>query len=411
MVKRIVKIHDLNYAGQKQAVAKAAVIEPFVFLSSFNAVDPGTNQLVLGGVKPQTQMMLTKIRSALEDVGSSLENMVKIWYYQSTIENYWNCRDVIIPYFSKEAPKLIEDPEPNTSLTPELINREYAIEIQAIASTKEPKKTPLFYKGVKQKYSKGSLVDSIIYMPGFSGIDPQTKQIVLDGVRSQAKVSLSKIKAGLEDMGSSLENIVQITYMMPQYADIYYTPNMYGDLDAAMEEVSKFWKENCPELLEHPPAGTIIKPRCLARIEYALEFVAIASLKKPKKYDLYYAGQKQPVAKAVVVEPLVFLSSFNGVDPKTNQLVLGGTKSQTKMAWIKVKSALEDVGSSLENIAMVRYFLSNICDIAALMEETTKFWKENCPELIEHPPAGAFLGTKLACPEYAVEIEVTAGVG
>lgn len=410
MVNKVVKIHDLYYGGQKQPFAKAAVIEPFIFLSSFNGVDPQTNQLVLGGVKPQTRMILSKIKLALQDVGSSIENILKMWYYQSTIENYWNCRGVVTESFAKEAPKLIEDPEPFTGLTPELTNKGYAIEIQTIASTKRPKKIPLLYGGVKQKYSKGTIVDSIVYTAGMSGIDPQTKQIVLGGVRSQAEVVLSKIKANLGDMGSSIENIIHMTYMIPQYADVYYTPNLYGDLDACMDEVRKFWEENCPELLEHPPATTIIKPQCLCRTEYALEFVAIASLEKPKKYDLYYAGQKQPIAKAAVVEPLVYLSSFNGVDPKTNQLVLGGVKQQTKMGWTKIKSALEDVGGSLENVAMVRYFLTNICDLAALTEATAEFWKDNCPELLEHPPAAAFLGAKLASPEYGVEIEVTGAI-
>lgn len=407
---KTVEIYDLYYGGQKQLFAKAAVVDPFVFLSSFNGVDPKTNQLVLGGVKPQTKMILTKIKSALEDVGSSLENILKMWYYQSTIENYWNCRDVVTESFAKEAPKLIEDPEPFTGLTPELTNKGYTIEIQTIASTKGPKKIPLLYGGVKQKYSKGAIVDSIVYMAGMSGIDPQTRQIPLGGVRSQCKVTLSKIKTNLEEMGSSLENLVHMTYMVPQYSNLHYTPNMYGDVDACMDEISKFWNENCPELIDHPPATSIIKPQSLCRTEYALEFVAIGSLKKPKKYDLYYSEQKQSIAKAVVVEPLVFLSSFNGVDPKTNQLVLGGVKPQTKMAWTKIKSALEDVGSSLENIAMVRYFLPNIRNLETLLQETSNFWNENCPELLEHPPAATFLGTQLAFPEYAVEIEVTAAV-
>ena len=141
------------------------------------------------------------------------------------------------------------------------------------------------------------------------------------------------------------------------------------------------------------------------------------SPKKPSKVakviPLYYGEEKQPYAKGTIVYPpngLVFLSGMSGVDPESGHIVWGFVKSHTKLAWRKIQKHLEDLGSSLENIVKIVYYIPNGRDYESVMEATNEFWKENCPELLENPPPNTVVVAKLAHPGYQVEIDVIGAI-
>jgi len=68
---------------------------------------------------------------------------------------------------------------------------------------------------------------------------------------------------------------------------------------------------------------------------------------------LIYAGKIQPYAKAVKAGSVVFVSGFAGLDPATGKMA-EGAKEQTKVIMNKIKSALEDAGSTFEKVLTVK---------------------------------------------------------
>lgn len=128
-----------------------------------------------------------------------------------------------------------------------------------------------------------------------------------------------------------------------------------------------------------------------------------------KTYPLYYGGMKRRFAKATIAGQFVFLSSMGGVDPETNKVIPGGIREHTKLALTKIKSHLEDVGSSMGNILRVVIYIRKMEAYEEMADEMRIFFRENCPDLIENPPAmSAVEGALPGYTENLVDIEVTA---
>ncbi len=116
----------------------------------------------------------------------------------------------------------------------------------------------------------------------------------------------------------------------------------------------------------------------------------------------------------------VFLSGAVGEDIKTGRIPEGAGE-QAKLAMENIKERLEEYGSSLSNILLVRKYVKGefpngiVTDpmYQEISEATENFWAEHCPEFLRgnKPPASTLLGiSALARHEYLLEIEVVAAI-
>ncbi|MDH5451345.1 MAG: RidA family protein [Candidatus Bathyarchaeota archaeon] len=80
---------------------------------------------------------------------------------------------------------------------------------------------------------------------------------------------------------------------------------------------------------------------------------------------LIYAGEVQPYAKAVKAGNFIFVSGFAGLNPATGKMA-EGAKEQTKVIMNKIKSALEDAGSTFDKVLTVKIIAKSqeILDLA-----------------------------------------------
>ncbi|MFC1846415.1 RidA family protein, partial [Chloroflexota bacterium] len=84
----------------------------------------------------QMIVALDKIKGALEEVGSSMDNIVKTVIYLKHLEDYQIMRDTESEYYEKHAPGLIEDPPASTFMQPASLSKpSMLIEIDVIATT------------------------------------------------------------------------------------------------------------------------------------------------------------------------------------------------------------------------------------------------------------------------------------
>ncbi len=121
---------------------------------------------------------------------------------------------------------------------------------------------------------------------------------------------------------------------------------------------------------------------------------------------------------------ILFLSGSTGRDPfedgpcRTPEeeragkgKVVGGIKEQTRATLEDIKASLEQMGASLKNIVMFRYFLRRREDVFDMRDEMYKFFEEHEPDLRQHPrPATLLRDVGIDLPDMRVEIEAWAVV-
>jgi 2-iminobutanoate/2-iminopropanoate deaminase len=94
----------------------------------------------------------------------------------------------------------------------------------------------------------------------------ETGEVSSDDVRVQTRVALDKIKAALEEAGSSLENIVKV---------VVYFKDM-KDYEQVRETELEYYNEHAPDLAHDPPASTVCQVVSLSKENMLVEFDIIA---------------------------------------------------------------------------------------------------------------------------------------
>lgn len=110
-----------------------------------------------------------------------------------------------------------------------------------------------------------------------------------------------------------------------------------------------------------------------------------------------------PYSQAVGIpcKELLFCSGQIPLDPKTQQMVEGDIKSQTRQVMENIKGLLEASGTSLGHVVKANVYLIRMSDFAAMNEVYAEYFKED-------PPARAAVAVSELPKGAAVEIEVVA---
>ena len=139
-----------------------------------------------------------------------------------------------------------------------------------------------FYHKTKMPYAAAvevhlDKVDRIIWLSGHTGralddTDPRNWEDerrgvarLVGGIKEQTIETWTRIKEILEDLGANLEDIFQIHYFLVDRND-------HWDM---FEATHGFFAEHCPDLIENPRAGVLLKgiqlniPGMLVEIEVA----------------------------------------------------------------------------------------------------------------------------------------------
>ena len=92
---------------------KAVVAEgKFVFLSGSEGIDSETNETVKG-MRAQTELALSKMKLWLEEVGATLDSIVKMTIYVVDMNEYWkDGQSVLKSFYRENCPSFIENPPP-----------------------------------------------------------------------------------------------------------------------------------------------------------------------------------------------------------------------------------------------------------------------------------------------------------
>ena len=137
---------------------------------------------------------------------------------------------------------------------------------------------PFYIGGVKQvypnvhpgtpKYASAVVVGNLVFLSGMTEQDTKTGACLTDTISDQMVVCLDKVKAALEEVGSSMGNIVKTLILLKDVKD--YQMMRKTELE--------YYQKHAPRLVEEPPASTFMQPAALARPEFLIEIDVIAVL-------------------------------------------------------------------------------------------------------------------------------------
>ena len=75
-----------------------------------------------------------------------------------------------------------------------------------------------------------------------------------------------------------------------------------------------------------------------------------------------------PYEQAIRVDGFLFTAGQIALDPKTGNLVEGGSATQTRQVLENLKAVLEAAGSALDHVVKATVFLKNIADFPTMNE-------------------------------------------
>jgi 2-iminobutanoate/2-iminopropanoate deaminase len=117
----------------KKYYANTVVVGEIIFVSGQTPTDPFTGRIETDTIEEQVQVALDNLRNALEETGSSLNNLVKTYILMPDKENYSIFRALEREYYKKYAPALVKEPPAGTFIQPlNLASPKMMIEIEAI---------------------------------------------------------------------------------------------------------------------------------------------------------------------------------------------------------------------------------------------------------------------------------------
>lgn len=137
--KVLYKRYPLEYAGTRMSWGKAVAAKgTFAFLSGSEGINAETNQVVKG-MKAQTELALKKLKIWLQEVGTSLESIVKLVIYVTDMDTYWDeAQPTLNSFFKEDCPSFLENPPPIDLLqVAGLARKDMLIEISAIVLVPE----------------------------------------------------------------------------------------------------------------------------------------------------------------------------------------------------------------------------------------------------------------------------------
>jgi enamine deaminase RidA (YjgF/YER057c/UK114 family) len=143
-VAETVKYYPLVVAGVERShpnvkagdgkYAAAMVVGNLVFLSGMTAESEADGTCLGSTIEEQVEAALEKVRRHLEEVGSSLENVVKDLIILKDMEHYHGMRATELAYYQKYAPRLVKEPPASTIFQPAALGRpEFLVEWEVVA--------------------------------------------------------------------------------------------------------------------------------------------------------------------------------------------------------------------------------------------------------------------------------------
>jgi 2-iminobutanoate/2-iminopropanoate deaminase len=84
--------------------SQAVIHNGLIYISGQGAIDPQTNEVKLGTIEEETQLVLENVRIILEEAGSSLDKVLQVTVYLLDMKEYGRFNEFYKRYFQGNFP-------------------------------------------------------------------------------------------------------------------------------------------------------------------------------------------------------------------------------------------------------------------------------------------------------------------
>lgn len=410
--------YPMYYAGVKQPYSKSAVVGNLVYCAGMDGGLPETGKYI-PDVAEQAMSALEKIKGALEEAGTSMDNIIRTGILLRNMEDYDRIREVELQYYQQYAPALIDEPPASNVIQSHyFINPEALVEIEAIAvlskdsSGWEVKKYPMYFAGIKQPYSRSAVVGNLVFCSGMDARSFETGQVIGNNIAEQMMTALENLRSTLRETGATMDKLIETTILLT-------------DLDnyARMRETEgEYYQSHARRMVDEPPASTFIRTASLARPDCLVEIQAIAVLSEDRpgwkltKYPEWCAGKRLVIpwysagmphlSKAVVVGDFIIGGGCAARTAKSEDTIGTTITEQVKVTLDVIRDTVEDAGGSMNNIIQTFILLKDINDYSLMRKVEMEYYRQYAPNLVEAPPVSTVIQPySLARPDYLIEMD------
>ena len=412
-----------NYTAKKtrgsQLFSRAVATGNLVFCSGVDGLENVTGKTGSKGIAIQTTAALDKLKSILEDAGTSLNNVVKTVILVKNMSDLSKIREVELNYYRKNAPNLLTNPPASkviqyfSTTNPGVL---VEIEATAVLSRNKPgwevKTYPFHASKTKQSFGKAVVVGNLVYLSGMDARSFETGEIASAHIVDQVWATMENIKRTLREVGTTVDSIVDSIMLLTDLRNY-----------AAMRETeADFLQSHARRMVDDPPTSTFIKTNELATPACLVEIQATAVLSQDKpgwkvaKYPEWcggvravipdYPAGKPHLSKAAVVGDFIIGGGCAARTAKSEATIGSTIEEQMKVTLDVVKDTIEDAGGSMENIIQTFALLKNIKDYPGMKKAEFEYYKKYASRLIEEPPVTTVIQPhSLARPDYLIEMD------
>ena len=207
-------------------------------------------------------------------------------------------------------------------------------------------------------------------------VDPTSGQLVVGGVKEQAKQCFENIKSILESIDHVMDDIVRVTVFVQNIAD--------------MDTVDSVFTEFFPDYV---PARTTLAVAALP-LGALVQIEALVSHGEGTIPEAPQAGDLIKVARNTKNAPqsslstqTVAFSHYNNIsaqlpiDPTSDTLVAGGVKEQANQCFNNIKAILKSIDHVMDDIVKITIFVQQIEDIDSAKKVYKTFFPNYVPAL------------------------------
>ncbi len=202
--------------------AQSITVGNVVFLSGCVGQDLAQGRPVPERIEDQVVQALENARAAMENAGSSMDNIVKTFFLVRDLSDYPTVRRTETEYYEAHAPYLLEhSPAATLIVVASLARPEFQVEYEAVGVVDRNAADwgvtyyPEYWAGKRltypdvpkehAKFARTEVVGNLVFVSGCQALNHDTVRVETSDFREQTRIVLDKLKLGMEETGGSLE--------------------------------------------------------------------------------------------------------------------------------------------------------------------------------------------------------------
>lgn len=353
----------------------------FSHYNNFSAqlpVDPKTGKIVAGGVAEQATQCLNNIKAIVESIGHVMDDVVKLNIFVKNIADIALIDEVYTGYFQAALPTR------TTVQVAALPMSEALVQIDALISNGEgtaPQAAcPLIKVSRNTENAPQGLFSQTAAFSHYNNlasqlpVDVKTGALVAGGVAQQTEQCLNNIKAVLESIEHTMQDIVKTTIFVTDLAD----------MEVVNQVCAKFFPGYVPA--RSFVNASALPMGALVQIDTVVSHGDGTPPQLPEDTALLVIEANntenapvQPYSHTVAFSHYNHISGQLPLDPKTGAIVAGGVNDQARQCLSNIKAIIESVDHVMDDTVKINIQLKNIADLDAVNDVYTTFFQGELP--------------------------------